>query len=318
MKPVQIGYGYEVAKMGMDTNGNFSVWVRSLNNRAKKIQTLGNLPKLHRSRVINAATAGEILEYLGVGYLNRARKANPIDRTHKNIMGTASFDAKFPGMRKPQDFIVYPIGSGQDASNLLIQSDTRIGRIDLKTGKVTLTKAHPSGAYNHHLHEAKLVETLSGEDLLKIKGAVAATASGRAGSSIMLTDNAGAIDVFARNPAKKKKAVGRRSQITGRAPSARLKRRRAKQKVQGYFPNPSKAFDEQMKHHALKDTIHAEIITKLEALHKVMRGKANLIAKQAEASFVQGFIDCAYKTKMITRPELSRLGGMLSDIVRNK
>ena len=31
-----------------------------------------------------------------------------ISNIHKNCMGTVSFDAKFAGMRKPQDFIVYP------------------------------------------------------------------------------------------------------------------------------------------------------------------------------------------------------------------
>lgn len=37
--------------------------------------------------------------------------------------------------------------------------------------------------------------------------------------------------------------IGKRSQITGRAPSPRLKKRRAKNTERGYFPNPAKKFD---------------------------------------------------------------------------
>jgi len=267
MKPVQIGFGYEVSKMGMDTSGNHSVWVRSLNNRAKKIQTNGNLPALHRAKVINRKTAAEILEYLGVGYLNRARKSNPA----------------LPVKWKKVEGVVQPGGIYQYGTHGIFIYPPNSERVAAQKKWLLIHGKKTVGAY----------PTLS--------------AAKRAIVEIAFLKN---------NPIKKKKTIGRRSQITGKAPSARLKRRRAKPKIEGYFPNPSKAFDDQMRHHALKDTIHAEIITKLEALHKIMRGRANLIAKQAEASFVQGFIDCAYKTKMITKPELSRLAGMLSDIVR--
>lgn len=68
-----------------------------------------------------------------------------ISNVRKNIMGTASFDAKFDGMRKAQDFIVYPMKDS--AESALIQSDTRIGRINMQTGAVILSKPHSSGAY---------------------------------------------------------------------------------------------------------------------------------------------------------------------------
>jgi len=54
-------------------------------------------------------------------------------------MGTVSFDGKFDGMRKAQDFIVYPMHEGNSADSALVQSDTRIGRIDLQTGAVIMS-----------------------------------------------------------------------------------------------------------------------------------------------------------------------------------
>lgn len=49
-----------------------------------------------------------------------------VTKIRKNILGTISFTAKFTGMRKEQEFIVYP---NPDPGCILIQSDTRIGRI---------------------------------------------------------------------------------------------------------------------------------------------------------------------------------------------
>lgn len=113
----------------------------------------------------------------------------------KNIMGTVSFDGMFPGMRKAQDFIVYPMKD--QAENALIQSDTRIGTIDLQSGAVTLSKPHASGAYNVHLHEAREVCKLSGEDLFSLKAQIFATAHGHAGSNgVVYVDNSAALEVF--------------------------------------------------------------------------------------------------------------------------
>lgn len=63
-----------------------------------------------------------------------------ISNLHRNIMGTTSFDGKFLGMRKPQDFIVYPMHSEDAAAKAKIQSDTRIGTIDMQTGEVMLSR----------------------------------------------------------------------------------------------------------------------------------------------------------------------------------
>lgn len=71
-----------------------------------------------------------------------------IENIKKESTGTVSFDGKFKGMRKAQEFIVYPLHSGSSATSVQVQSDTRIGQIDLKSGVVALSPPIASGAYN--------------------------------------------------------------------------------------------------------------------------------------------------------------------------
>jgi len=112
-------------------------------------------------------------------------------------MGTVSFDGKFDGMRKAQDFIVYPMHAGNNASKAKIQSDTRIGSIDLTTGLVTLSPARQGGSYGAHMALAKPAGTLTSEELLMLKASIFATAHGHAGTNgIVYTDNSAAIEVF--------------------------------------------------------------------------------------------------------------------------
>lgn len=119
-----------------------------------------------------------------------------ISNIRKNIMGTCSFDGKFSGMRKAQDFIVYPIKSEDDAKRVTIQSDTRIGWVNLESGQVMLSPAKASGAYFHHLALAQKAGILSGEQLLMLKAQILGTASGKAGSNgIVFADNSGALGV---------------------------------------------------------------------------------------------------------------------------
>lgn len=117
----------------------------------------------------------------------------------KNCMGTVSFDGKFNGMRKSQDFIVYPFHSGNQTESALIQSDTRIGRIHLTTGEVIMSPSRQGGSYNVHLMLCKPAGTLNSEELLMFKASIFATADGKAGTNSMhvFTDNAGALEVFA-------------------------------------------------------------------------------------------------------------------------
>ena len=58
---------------------------------------------------------------------------------------------RLKGMRKAQDFVVYP--SSHPQSVLKIQCDTYIALVEPKTGKAILAGPHSSGAYFHHLTE---------------------------------------------------------------------------------------------------------------------------------------------------------------------
>lgn len=121
-----------------------------------------------------------------------------ISNIRKNRMGTVSFDGKLDGMRKAQDFITYPIKDESDAKRVTIQSDTRIGIINLENGKVTLSPARSGGSYFVHLIYAKPAGVLNAEELLLYKAAIFGTAHGMAGSNGMVyTDNSGAVGVFA-------------------------------------------------------------------------------------------------------------------------
>ena len=122
-----------------------------------------------------------------------------ITNLKRNRLGTTDFTAQFKGMRKAQSFIVYPIKAGDDATQLLVQSDTRIGYIRLDTGIVWMSKPHASGAYSHHLAERAIIDKLTQEDLFSLKAQVFTTAHGDAGRSINRVigcDNSGALEIF--------------------------------------------------------------------------------------------------------------------------
>lgn len=117
----------------------------------------------------------------------------------KNIMGTLSIEAKFNGMIKSQEFIIYPIKAGKSPDSLLIQSDTRIGKIDLNTGVVTMSPPRSGGSYSVHLMFATAIDTLDKEELAGLKFRLIQTASSMAGNNgVMHTDNSGveAVRVF--------------------------------------------------------------------------------------------------------------------------
>lgn len=113
-----------------------------------------------------------------------------------NIMGTTSFDAKFPGMRKAQDFIVYPLDASNEARAIKIQSDTRIGSISMVDGTVRMSAPQAGGAFFHHMATAKVLGKLTGEALLMLQAKVMSTAHGQAGKSFVKADNSGALNVF--------------------------------------------------------------------------------------------------------------------------
>ena len=116
----------------------------------------------------------------------------------KNIMGTVSFDAQFNGMRKAQEFIVYPINGEDTPAYLTIQSDTRFGRIDLVAGVVMMSKSKSSGSYSMDLaiQGYPVIDTLSIEKLNHLKTSVINTANKNAGTNgIVFCDNQGAANL---------------------------------------------------------------------------------------------------------------------------
>jgi hypothetical protein len=117
---------------------------------------------------------------------------SPITNYHKNIMGTLSFDLKVKGMRKPQDFIVYPITEKTD--KIRIQSDKKFGEIHISSGRGVLSK---SGNTSWHLAldiMNRNVNTfqLNDAEMEELKSQIRATTGKDVGSSFVTTDNSGA------------------------------------------------------------------------------------------------------------------------------
>ena len=110
-----------------------------------------------------------------------------------NIMGTTSLQLKISGMRKPQDFIVYPISTEQAGEPITIQSDTRFGYLDLSSGRGLMSQSHSNGAYSYHFSiDKKVPFKISETDVQKIKEHLSSRASSRAGNSVIFSDNSGA------------------------------------------------------------------------------------------------------------------------------
>jgi hypothetical protein len=120
-----------------------------------------------------------------------------ITNCHRNMMGTVSFDAKFPGMRKAQDFIVYPMHDS--GTTIRIQSDNRFGQMDLETGACVLSansgSAHASGVWLQLcvIRRTALRFTLAEEDRQTLRQWVKSTGGVRVGESFVKTDNTGAL-----------------------------------------------------------------------------------------------------------------------------
>jgi len=121
-----------------------------------------------------------------------------IENIKKNCLGTIDLTAKFSGMRKPQDFIVYPIKSIDDTDKVMIQSDTRIGYIRLSSGEIELCPPVSSGAYSPHLMFIKVIDKLSQDELLDLKLSIFQTKGDTVGNNALhiVTDNSGADKVL--------------------------------------------------------------------------------------------------------------------------
>lgn len=60
------------------------------------------------------------------------------------------FTAQFDGMRKPQEWVIYPVKD----EFVTIQSGTRIARFSLLTGEGVMSASRQGGAYGVHLSES--------------------------------------------------------------------------------------------------------------------------------------------------------------------
>ncbi len=124
-------------------------------------------------------------------------QTNPqITNCHRNIMGTVSFDAKFAGMRKAQDFIVYPM---QDSGETItIQSEHRFGKLDLATGKGIISANRAQYANGIWLQICLVNKTASlfkvaADDLQTLRGWIKSTGGIEVGASFVKCDNTGAL-----------------------------------------------------------------------------------------------------------------------------
>jgi hypothetical protein len=119
-----------------------------------------------------------------------------LSNLHRNTLGTVSFNAKFDGMRKAQEFDVYPMQAGDDLTRVVIQSDTRYGYLYLNDGRVFMSPPVAGGAYSHHLVQGKFLTPISAEDLLLLKSHILSSASAKAGNHGVVCDNSQATAVF--------------------------------------------------------------------------------------------------------------------------
>lgn len=114
-----------------------------------------------------------------------------------NVMGTANLDLKIPGMRKAQEFTVYPIDKDSKDRKITIQSDSRIGVINLDSGNGAMSQSHSSGAYFHHLSlDKKTFFHLSPLDTQNLRMHIFTTAGSEVGESGIVSDNSGAVRII--------------------------------------------------------------------------------------------------------------------------
>ena len=110
----------------------------------------------------------------------------------KNSLGTLAFDFQIQGMRKSQNFVTYPLA--KDQKRITIQSDTRIGQIDLETGRGCMSRSHAGGAFFVHLAMDTLVRfELSATELQEFKNQLALTSS--KGTDIVEVENEGVLQL---------------------------------------------------------------------------------------------------------------------------
>lgn len=125
-----------------------------------------------------------------------------LENVKTGFMGTIEFDAKFPGMRKAQNFSVYPMHEEGESDKIIrCQSDSRWLEINSETGECEITTAqqgHHSGimlAYQKAARKHKEF-TLPEVELSHLKMQIFTTQGKEVGNSVARTDNSGAVNIL--------------------------------------------------------------------------------------------------------------------------
>jgi hypothetical protein len=189
----EVAYSREGGKQKFTANSDFFGWDRA------KFEDGGFMNGVYANGGYFDGTIPKVSTYM-TNYANGGEIAKAeIFGLSRNYMGTTDIEMKITGMRKAQDFSVYPIGK-EDAGNvIMIQSETRIGQINLVKGVGVMSQSHSSGAYFVHLQMDKLTPfTISESDLENIKAQIFKTAGSNVGTRGIVTDNSGASGVYAK------------------------------------------------------------------------------------------------------------------------
>ena len=83
-----------------------------------------------------------------------------IEKVERNRVGTLDMYMKVKGMRKFQEFTVYPIKVMD--THITIQSETRLAKVD-RNGKGVLSTSHQNGANSGHLQTDKTTDFIFDE-----------------------------------------------------------------------------------------------------------------------------------------------------------
>lgn len=97
-----------------------------------------------------------------------------------NKLGQVAFDAQFGFMNKFEDFLVHRLVVGSQAQDVTIQSLLRIGWITMDGG-VYLSPAIQTGARRAHLALCVRADTISAEELFRLKTIVCCSVGMKAG-----------------------------------------------------------------------------------------------------------------------------------------
>jgi hypothetical protein len=125
--------------------------------------------------------------------MSNQAKTVEIEKIKINCMSTCDIHMKIKGMRKFQEFSVYPISKGETEPTIKIQSDTRFGILSLKDGKGLMSKSHQNGGYSHHLQMDKLTPfLLNNEQLEQVKKEIINSSKPIKSRVGVITDNSGA------------------------------------------------------------------------------------------------------------------------------